>query len=146
MRVTGNSTESSATPWGPPLEPRVTAHSRPEAATAVGPRSPARRRRVTLHGLVASIVGCFLLANSILFRHPRTLLADYFGSRRRLSSIREYIFHRVQIHLGFLFLLELDPEQFPAAEALALRQFPDAEITAEQDLSHRDRIMVVNRP
>ena len=42
-------------------------------------------------------------------------------------------------------LLELDPEQFPAAEALALQQFPGAEITAEQDLSRRDRIMVINR-
>lgn len=44
-----------------------------------------------------------------------------------------------------IILLELDPEQFPAAEALALQHFPDAEITAEQDLSHRDRIMVINR-
>ena len=43
-------------------------------------------------------------------------------------------------------LLELDPEQFPAVEALALQQFPDAEITAEQDLSRRDRIMAINRP
>ena len=45
-----------------------------------------------------------------------------------------------------IILLELDPEQFPAAKALALQQFPDAEITAEQDLAHRDRIMVINRP
>ena len=44
-----------------------------------------------------------------------------------------------------IILLELDPEQFPAAEALALQQFPDAEITAEQDLMRRDRIMVINR-
>ena len=43
-------------------------------------------------------------------------------------------------------LLELDPDQFPTAEALALQRFPDAEITAEQDLTRRDRIMVVNRP
>ncbi len=43
-------------------------------------------------------------------------------------------------------LLELDPEQFPAVEALALQQFPDAEITVEQDLSRRDRIMAINRP
>ena len=45
-----------------------------------------------------------------------------------------------------MILLELDPEQFPAVEALALQQFPDAEITAEQDLTRRDRIMVINRP
>ena len=56
-------------------------------------------------GLVLAIVGCFLLANSLLFRHPRTLVADFFGARHRLSTIREYIFHRVQVHLGFLFLL-----------------------------------------
>ena len=42
-------------------------------------------------------------------------------------------------------LLELDPEQFPAAEAAAREYFPDAEIGAEQDLTRRDRIMVVNR-
>ena len=45
-----------------------------------------------------------------------------------------------------IILLELDPEQFPAVEALALQRFPDAEITAEQDLSRRDRIMAINRP
>ena len=42
-------------------------------------------------------------------------------------------------------LLELDPEQFPAAEATAREHFPEAEIGAEQDLARRDRIMVVNR-
>lgn len=57
-------------------------------------------------GLMLSIAGCFLLANSILFRHPRALVAQFFGDEeKRLSSIRSYIFHRVQIHLGFLFLL-----------------------------------------
>ena len=45
-----------------------------------------------------------------------------------------------------IILLELDPEQFPAAEAEALQHFPDAEVTAEQDLSHRDRIMVISKP
>lgn len=57
-------------------------------------------------GLVLSIVGGFLLANAILFRHPRTLVQEHFrGSRVQLRSIREYIFHRVQVHLGFVFLL-----------------------------------------
>jgi hypothetical protein len=57
-------------------------------------------------GLLLSIVGCFLLANSIVFRHPRTLVAQFFGGEeQRLTSIRSYIFHRVQVHLGFLFLL-----------------------------------------
>ena len=45
-----------------------------------------------------------------------------------------------------IILLELDPDQFPAAEAEALQHFPDAEISAEQDLAHQDRIMVINRP
>ena len=45
-----------------------------------------------------------------------------------------------------IILLELDPDQFPATEAEALQHFPDAEITAEQDLAHQDRIMVINRP
>ena len=57
-------------------------------------------------GLVLAIVGGFLLANAILFRHPRTLVAAHFGGGvSRLGTIREYIFHRLQIHLGFLFLL-----------------------------------------
>lgn len=80
-------------------------------------------------GLVVSIVGCFLLANSILFRHPRTLVADFFqGAERRLTSIREYIFHRVQVHLGFLFLLlgftlQLFGHYLPVPAAAA-REFP----------------------
>ena len=45
-----------------------------------------------------------------------------------------------------IILLELDPEQFPVVEAEALHHFPGAEISAEQDLSHRDRIMVISRP
>lgn len=57
-------------------------------------------------GLVLAIVGSFLLANSILFRHPRELLSERFGKRTQdLHSIREYIFHRVQVNLGFGFLL-----------------------------------------
>ena len=57
-------------------------------------------------GLVLILIGAFLLANSILLRHPRTLVAEHFGGpRERLVSIRGYIFHRLQIHLGFLFLL-----------------------------------------
>ncbi len=57
-------------------------------------------------GLLLAIVGGFLLANSILFRHPRTLVEEHFGRRRqRWTTIREYIFHRVQVNLGFLFLL-----------------------------------------
>lgn len=57
-------------------------------------------------GLVSSIVGSFLIANSILFEHPRRLVERYFGRKAgRLNSVREYIFNRVQTNLGFAFLL-----------------------------------------
>lgn len=57
-------------------------------------------------GLVLAIVGSFLLANSILFRHPRQLVVERFGHEvQRLHKIREYIFHRVQVNVGFGFLL-----------------------------------------
>jgi hypothetical protein len=57
-------------------------------------------------GLVLAIVGSFLLANSILFRHPRQLVSERFGRQvQHLRTIREYIFHRVQVNVGFGFLL-----------------------------------------
>lgn len=57
-------------------------------------------------GLVLAIVGSFLLANSILFRHPRQLVGERFGREvPQLRNIREYIFHRVQVNVGFGFLL-----------------------------------------
>jgi release factor glutamine methyltransferase len=43
-------------------------------------------------------------------------------------------------------LLELDPEQFPAAEEAVRQYLPEAETSAEQDLSRRDRILVVSLP
>jgi hypothetical protein len=57
-------------------------------------------------GLVLAIAGTFLLANAILFRDPREMLRDAFGlERQRLGTIRTYIFHRVQVTLGFLLML-----------------------------------------
>jgi len=58
-------------------------------------------------GLVACIVGAFLIANSTLFEHPRSLVARYFGRSGvgRLQSVRDYIYNRVQTTLGFAFLL-----------------------------------------
>lgn len=57
-------------------------------------------------GLISCIVGAVLLANSILFRHPRRLVEEYFAGRpKRLHSIHDYIFNRVQVHVGFLFLV-----------------------------------------
>jgi len=57
-------------------------------------------------GLACAILGCFLVANAILFRHPRRLVREFFGTvAPRLHSIRDYIFHRSQTHLGFLYLM-----------------------------------------
>ncbi len=42
-------------------------------------------------------------------------------------------------------LLELDPEQMPAAMEIARRHFPDANVTVEQDLARQDRILVLTR-
>lgn len=57
-------------------------------------------------GLTLSIVGCFLLATAILTRSPRDLIEQRFGSSRpSLRSIREPIAGRVQLLLGFAFLM-----------------------------------------
>ncbi|MEM7308541.1 MAG: hypothetical protein AAF682_17800 [Planctomycetota bacterium] len=57
-------------------------------------------------GLVLTLLGGFLLANAIVFRSPKGLVREHFrGARPQLRSIRDYVFHRVQVHLGFLFLL-----------------------------------------
>ena len=44
-----------------------------------------------------------------------------------------------------IILLELDPEQVPAVKERAGQLFPEAEISVEQDLARRDRILVINR-
>lgn len=57
-------------------------------------------------GLVLSVVGAFLLGNAILFRNPRTLVEEFFGSRAtRLPAIREFVFHRAQVGVGFTYLV-----------------------------------------
>jgi hypothetical protein len=57
-------------------------------------------------GLVLVLIGAFLLANGLLFRPMRSLLAEHFGAPRgRLVSLRSALFHRLQVHLAFLFLL-----------------------------------------
>ncbi len=61
-------------------------------------------------GLVLAVLGAFLLGNAILFRHPRTLVEEYFGSRGgargvRLHAIREFVFQRAQIAVGFTYLV-----------------------------------------
>jgi len=57
-------------------------------------------------GLVLAVVGSFLLGNAILLRPPRTLVEELFGKRTvRLHAIREYVFHRAQVGVGFAYLL-----------------------------------------
>ncbi|HJO26164.1 MAG TPA: hypothetical protein QF730_02860 [Planctomycetota bacterium] len=57
-------------------------------------------------GLVLAIVGGFLIANAILWRHPRSMIRSHFGRRPlELRTIRETIFHRMQTSLGFTCLL-----------------------------------------
>lgn len=87
-------------------------------------------------GLVLVLIGGFLLANSILLRHPRSLVREHFGGpRAKLASIRAVIFHRLQIHLGFLFLLvgfalEIYGYYGAGAAAPAARVFPRAWVGA----------------
>ena len=57
---------------------------------------------------------------------------------RFLSQAREYLKETGVI------LLELDPDQVPAAQALSEKFFPDAETSVEQDLARMDRFLVVN--
>jgi hypothetical protein len=80
-------------------------------------------------GILLAIVGSFLLGNAILFRPPRVLVEELFAlRRRRLAAVREYVFHRVQVGVGFLYLtggfaLELIGRYQPADPA-APRSFP----------------------
>lgn len=57
-------------------------------------------------GASLAILGLFLVANAILLRGPRSLIEERFGGRRlKLRSIREVVFQRVQMTLGFAFLI-----------------------------------------
>jgi len=81
-------------------------------------------------GLVLLLLGAFLLANSLVFRSPRRLVAEHFGgARTRLVSIRAAIFQRLQVHLGFLFVLvglalQLYGHYGSAPPAVGPRPFP----------------------
>ena len=56
-------------------------------------------------GLVLSILGCFLLANGVLLRDPRSLLAQRLArATPPLRTLRELVFQRVQTGLGLLSL------------------------------------------
>ena len=44
-----------------------------------------------------------------------------------------------------IILLELDPEQIPVVQELALKHFPGGSTSVEQDLAHLDRILAIHR-
>jgi len=44
-----------------------------------------------------------------------------------------------------IILLELDPDQIPVVQALALEQFPGGSTSVEKDLAHMDRILTIFR-
>lgn len=56
-------------------------------------------------GLTMNIVGTFFLANSIVFKRPRRVIEEFFKTDPgSLTSIRDYIFTKIQVIIGFLFL------------------------------------------
>ena len=44
-----------------------------------------------------------------------------------------------------IILLEMDPEQIPVVQELALQHFPEGSTSVEQDLAGMDRILVIHR-
>jgi len=44
-----------------------------------------------------------------------------------------------------IILLELDPDQVPVVQKLALEHFPDGSTSVEQDLAHMDRVLAIHR-
>ncbi|MBM3991865.1 MAG: hypothetical protein FJ298_12760 [Planctomycetes bacterium] len=83
----------------------------------------------TILGYVLAIVGCVLLANGVLFRNPRALVAERLGrGPQPLRRVRDFVFHRVQVGLGFSYLVaafasllygRLEPAALPGGSALA---------------------------
>jgi hypothetical protein len=56
-------------------------------------------------GVTMNIVGTFFLANSIVFKRPRRVIEEFFVSRPgSLLEIRDYIFTKIQVIIGFVFL------------------------------------------
>ena len=76
-------------------------------------------------------------------REPKAALD---GGEDGMEVIRR-LFSQAGKHLKEtgVILLELDPEQVPAAQELAEKHFPEAETAVEQDMAHLDRFFIVNR-
>ncbi|MFM7297053.1 MAG: hypothetical protein ACKO4Q_07500, partial [Planctomycetota bacterium] len=96
-------------------------------AAMLGTAEPVAPDWTTL-GYVLAIVGCVLLANGVLFRNPRALVAERLGrGPQPLRRIRDFVFHRVQVGLGFLYLVgafasllygRLAPDALPGGSAM----------------------------
>ena len=59
--------------------------------------------------------------------------------RRRLAQAED------QLKDHGIILLELDPEQVPIVQELALKHFPECTTGVEQDLARMDRILAIHR-
>jgi hypothetical protein len=56
-------------------------------------------------GLTCCLVGVFFLANSIIFRKLKNVIAVFFNVRlRSLNTIKDYPLNNLQVALGFIFL------------------------------------------
>ena len=56
-------------------------------------------------GLTCCLVGVFFLANSIIFRKLKNVIAVFFGVKMRgLNTIKDYTLNNLQVALGFVFL------------------------------------------
>jgi hypothetical protein len=57
-------------------------------------------------GLVLALVGMLLVGNAALLRQPRRLFPELFGDRRLSRAVvRERLFHRVLLSVGFAFVI-----------------------------------------
>lgn len=63
------------------------------------------KEELTVIGLTFCLVGVFFLANSIIFRKLRNVIAVFFNVRKRsLSTIKDYPLNNLQVAMGFIFL------------------------------------------
>ena len=60
---------------------------------------------LTIIGLTCCLVGVFFLANSIIFRKLKNVIAVFFNVRMRsLNTIKDYPLNNLQVAMGFIFL------------------------------------------
>ena len=68
-------------------------------------RHPMEQSELSVIGLTCCLVGVFFLANSIIFRKLKNVIATFFGVKMRgLHTIKDYTLNNLQVALGFVFL------------------------------------------